>query len=145
MLGQLRPQPRNCPPSELEHVRQSLRDDLTHDIQIKRLIVVDGDIAKANHAHQAFCEWTVEARVGREQFECLAAVLGNTEVSEANEMHREVDAGFAGALQVEHDRVLLGLVALEDGVVTGVFSRTRRTQRSIAAALFKITSSIDAT
>jgi hypothetical protein len=48
-----------------------------------------------------------------QHLERLARLLWNSEAAYADHMHREIDRGLAGTLQVEDDRVLAGDVVAQ--------------------------------
>lgn len=83
-------------------------------------VAVDGDVAEADHGAHGAGEVGGEETGLLEQVEGLAAFLGEAEAVLAREVHGQVDAGLAGALEVQDDRVLAGGVLQEVPVVAGV-------------------------
>jgi hypothetical protein len=98
-----------------------IRDDRPNDRQIHSRIVVNHHVAETDHAAKANREVLVEIRRLSQEIERVATVLWNAEPQSSNEVHAQVDRGFARALNVQDDRILLGEIVLENGVVSRVF------------------------
>ena len=101
------------------------------------------DIAEADHAAHPLCQLGSDLPGRRQQVECLGAALRDTKVFLGYDMHSEIYRRLAGSFEIEDDCILMGEIVSRAGS-PAYSSAILRRQRSMIAALFKSTSSIEA-
>ncbi len=105
---------------EALEIREVPRDNGFDNVEVERLVVVDGDVSEADHSFEPAREVVVQEASLSQKREGVAAALRRAEALPADEVHRKVNGGLAGALQVEHDGVLAREVVEEVLRLAGV-------------------------
>ena len=91
-------------------VVQLFGDDGLDHVQVQAGIFMHSDVAEADHALHASCEVGRKNSRRLQESECIAAVLRDAELAPADDIHGQIDGRFAGALKIEDNRVLFGLI-----------------------------------
>lgn len=124
-------------------------EDRSYDVEVQSLIVVNGDVAEADHALEPVGQLSIERAGSDQELERVAALLWNAQPPYAHRMHREIDGRFARVLDVEDDRILPGQIVGEIGIepavdLAGPTNAPLDDRRlSMIAALFRATSGVD--
>lgn len=95
-------------------------DDALDDVEVELAVVVNRHIVEPDHADHAIRERLVEQVSVAQHLEGLARLLRDSQAAYPDHVHREIDRGLAGTLQVEDDRVLAGDVVAQPARVTRV-------------------------
>ena len=111
------------PVPKLHQTIQPRRDNRTNYFQIHPLIVMDNRITKADHFLQSRAQVRVDDPGCRQQVETLAAGRGDAQLPGLDDVVGQGDGLLAGQQDVEHGRVLPGVVSLEG--IRGVVFFTR--------------------
>ena len=104
-------------PAVLQELVKMQGDDAHHDRQLQALVVVHGDVAKADHLFEPIGQRRVDPTALREQPKHVARALRHTQPLTANQVLAHVQRRLAGTLDVQDGRILAGVVVGKRGRV----------------------------
>jgi hypothetical protein len=115
---------RGCPLLRFQHgLRETLEvvkmpiQNGFQDVEVQGLIFVHRGIAETDHLHHSPGQIFIQQAGILHQFERFPARFGNAQFALANDMHRNINALLACALNVQDDAVLFGEISKVFGVV----------------------------
>lgn len=76
------------------------------------------DVAEADHLLHAYCEIGWQNARGLQEGKCVTTFLRQSQPPLADHVHGQIDGCFAGALEIEDDRVLFRLIREQMGIVS---------------------------
>ncbi len=98
-----------------------LGDDGSHHIQIEAGVFMHGHVSKTDHSLHAVGKISRKNTRGLQKRKCITALLWHAELPVTDGIHGKIDRGFARALKIQDNGVLLGLILNKIPVGTSVF------------------------